>query len=170
MIQYHVVNAFLEEQTDCRSINELKALENTLPGEEGCFIDSALSFLMTRTDQHPEWNLRAHCFGTCVINMSKIGIYALLDDGITAIHTPLLKQFGSIAQWQMVRYSFDDMQTLDMEKLDRDDLADKESGVLFMKVNNNKRQIRNYTLRNLNPAHLEQFQRLQMIRQASRMH
>ncbi|GAA3731375.1 hypothetical protein GCM10022378_19550 [Salinicoccus jeotgali] len=169
MIRYHVVNAFLEEQIDCRNINELMALENKLPGEEGCFIDSVLSFLATPTDRRLEWDLTAHCFGSCVINMSKVGIYALLDDGITAIHTPLLKQFGSIAEWQMVSYSFDDIQTLDMEKLDRDDLADKESGVLFMKVTNEKRQIRNYTLRNLNPAHLEQFQRLQMIRQASRM-
>ncbi len=169
MIQYHVVNAFLEEQTDCRSINELKALENTLPGEEGCFIESALSFLMTRAERPPEWDLTVHCFGSCVINMSKIGIYALLDDGITAIHTPLLKQFGSIAQWQMVRYSFDDIQALDMEKLEHDDLADKESGVLFMKATNDRRQIRNYTLRNLNPAHLEQFQRLQMNRHAGRM-
>lgn len=169
MIQYHLINAFLEEQTDCRSINDLMLMRNTLSGEEGDFIDSVLAFLATREECRTEWELTAHCFGTCVINMSKIGIYALLDDGITAIHTPLLKQFGDSAQWQAVRYSFDDIQALDMEKLDHEDLAAKESGVLFMKVVNEKGQIRNYTLRNLNPTHLEQFQRLQMESQAGRI-
>lgn len=157
MIHYNLVNEYFDDIELPKPMAEVVGASYDLEGKELDFITQANGFLEHDPIFDSYREKEAHCLGTCLINLTRSGLYFLLEDEIMVIHRSILKEDKGEGDWEVTHYRFTEIQELDHEVMDGMAESKYESGALFMRVLNEKGAVRNHTLRNLNPSHFQCF-------------
>jgi hypothetical protein len=156
MIAYNHVNEYLNNIELPRSIEEVLSVEHELDGKELEFLQVAKRFLKENIDFESYRFKQVHCIGTCKINLTRTALYFLLDDEIISVHKSILKDFNEEADWTITQFRLDEIKNMDFDN-DESGSSRYETGVLFLKVLNDRGAVRNRTLRHLNPNHFQCF-------------
>ncbi|MFC3418473.1 hypothetical protein ACFOLA_02975 [Salinicoccus hispanicus] len=156
MIAYHEVNEYLDAMELPKSIEEILTIEYELEGKELKFLSDAKHHLENSIDLETYRFKEVHCIGCCKINLTRTGMYFLLDEEIIGVHTSIIKGFSDEADWQTTQFHLKDIKELDFDQ-ETTSISDFETGILFLKVLNERGAIRNRTFRNLNPNHFQCF-------------
>ncbi|WP_031544293.1 hypothetical protein [Salinicoccus luteus] len=156
MIAYHEVNEYLDNVELPQSIEEIFTVEHELDGREKEFLEVAKRFLRENIDFESYRFKQVHCIGTCKINLTRTALYFLLEDEIISVHKSILKDFNEEADWTITQFRIDEIKNMDFDH-DDSDSSRYETGVLFLKILNERGAVRNRTLRNLNPNHFQCF-------------
>lgn len=156
MIAYNDVNEYLNNIELPQSIEEIFSAEHELEGKELEFLQVAKRFLKENLDFESYRLKQVHCIGTCKINLTRTALYLLLDDEIISVHKSILKDFNEEADWTLTNFRLDEIKNMDFDN-DESGSSRYETGVLFLKVLNDRGAVRNRTLRHLNPNHFQCF-------------
>ena len=168
MIAYHEVNEYLDNVELPQSIEEILTVEHELDGKELEFLQVAMRFLKENIDFESYRFKQVHCIGTCKINLTRTALYFLLDDEIISVHKSILKDFNEEADWTITQFRLDEIKNMDFDN-DESSASKYETGVLFMKILNERGAVRNRTLRHLNPNHFQCFRDFYTTMQQNRM-
>lgn len=158
MIHYNLVNEYFDDIELPKPLEELIGASYDLEGKELDFINGANHFFSHDQVFGAYREKDAHCLGTCLINLTRTGLYFLLEDEIMVVHRSILKEGKGEADWEISHFRFTEIQDLDHEVMDGLAEPKYESGALFLKVLNEKGAVRNHTLRNMNPGHFQCFE------------
>lgn len=157
MISYRSLNEYLDKIELPKSIEEVLDYQYELENSELDFVKNANRFLREYADYDSYRHKNAHCMGSCLTNLTRIGIYFLLENEIVTVCTSNLKVFTDQSEWQVTHYPFKKIQELDLQLVEGSDNSNYEAGVLYLKVVNDKDMERTHILRNLNPNHFQCF-------------
>lgn len=157
MICYRTLNEYLDTIELPKSIEEVLSHQYKLEDKELDFVSSANRVMREYADYESYREQNAHCMGTCLTNLTRIGIYFLLENEIVTVSTSNLKAFNGQAEWQITHYPFRKIQELDFQLMEGSDGSNYEAGILYIKVLNARDQERTHILRNLNPNHFQCF-------------
>lgn len=157
MISYRTLNEYLDNIELPMSIEEVLDYEHTLGENDLAYINSANRFLKEHADYDSYRNQKAHCIGTCLTNLTRSGMYFLLENEFVTVSTSNLRPFSEQSEWQITHYPFNEIQELDLQLMEYTNESNYEAGVMYMKVLNEKELERTHILRNLNPKHFQCF-------------
>ncbi len=157
MIRYRTLNAYLEDIELPLSIEVILDYEYRLEGSDFEFVDSANRFLKEYADYGSYREQKAHCVGTCLTNLTRVGMYFLLETELIIVSTSNLRPIDEDSEWEITHYPFKEISELDMELVEYTNESDYESGTLYIKFINDKEAERTHVLRNLNPKHFQCF-------------
>ncbi len=158
MIHYNLVNEYFDDIELPKPMTEVVGASYELEGKELDFITQANNFLEHEPIFSSYQKKDVHCLGTCLINLTRTGLYFLLEDEIMVVHRSILKEGEGEADWEISHFRFTEIQNLDHEVINGLTEPKYESGALFLKVLNEKGAVRNHTLRNMNPGHFQCFE------------
>lgn len=157
MIAYHEINEYLDALELPKSIEEILTIEYALTGKEMQFFSDAKQHLENSIDFESYRLKEVHCIGCCKVNLTRTGMYFLLDEEIIGVHTSIVKGFGDEADWEITQFGLKDIKELEFD-YSPTSISNFEKGILFLKVLNERGAIRSRTFRNLNPNHFQCFQ------------
>ncbi|WP_026090215.1 hypothetical protein [Salinicoccus carnicancri] len=157
MISYRTLNEYLGDIELPLTIEEILDYEHGLDGSDFEFVDSAGRFLKAYGSYNTYRHQNAHCIGTCLTNLTRVGIYFLLDKELVTVSTSNLRPVDEDSEWEITHYPFREMTELDMQRIGYTNEADHEAGTLYIKLLDDKGNERTYVLRNLNPEHFQCF-------------
>ncbi|MCG1009416.1 hypothetical protein J4760_05020 [Salinicoccus sp. ID82-1] len=156
MIAYHEVNEYLDAMELPKSIEEILTIDYALEGKELKFLSAAKHHLEQSIDLESYRYKKVHCIGCCKINLTRTGLYFLLDDEIIGVHTSIIKGFSDNADWEITQFHLKDVKELDFD-FESSSMSKFGTGILFLKVLNERGALRSRTFRNLNPNHFQCF-------------
>lgn len=157
MIQYKVLNEYLDNINLPKTIEEVLSHKYELEGKEYDFMDSANQFLKVHENYETYKGKDAHCMGTCLTDFTRVGIYFLLEDEIVTVNTSTLNK--SNFKWEVFHFPFSKVEDLELIVVEGMTDQDYEAGVLYFKVRNDKGARRTHVLRNVNPRHFHCFEK-----------
>ena len=157
MIRYRTLNEYLGNIELPLSIEEILYYEHNLDGKDLEFMNSVNRFLIEHEGYDNCRHQNAHCIGTCLTNLTRAGMYFLLDSELVTVSTSNLRPIDEDTEWEVTHYPFKEMTELDMQLIEYTNEADHEAGTLYIKLLNDKENERTYVLRNLNPKHFQCF-------------
>ncbi|WP_411843800.1 hypothetical protein [Salinicoccus sp. HZC-1] len=162
MISYRTLNEYMNNIELPMSIEEILDYKHTLEEKDFAFVNSANRFLKEYAKYDSYRDQNAHCIGTCLTNLTRAGIYFLMENEIVTISTSNLKPFSEQSEWQITHYPFREIRELDLQMMEYTNESDYEAGVMYIKMLNEKGLERNHIFRNLNPKHFQCFKDFHM--------
>lgn len=157
MISYRLVNEYLDKIGLPQSIDQVLSHKYTMAGTELEFINNANDCLR-KYESYEDYRLKdVHCMGTCLTNLTRIGMYFLLRNELILVSTSNLNDSSVEAGWEITHYPFRQIQELDLELMEDNEESKYNAGVLYMKLLNEKGSTRTHILRNFNPNHFQCF-------------
>ncbi|GAB3061706.1 hypothetical protein ACFOU0_06190 [Salinicoccus sesuvii] len=157
MIAYHEINEYLDALELPQSLEQILTMQYALEGKEMQFFRAARHHFKDSIDYEVYRFKPVHCIGCCKVNLTRTGMYFLLDDEIIGVHTSIIKGFSEEADWEITQFKLEDIRELEFD-YSTNSLSNFEKGILFLKVLNERGAIRSRTFRNLNPNHFQCFQ------------
>ena len=157
MIGYRTLNEYFGDIELPLSIEEILDYEHRLDGSDLEFVESANRFLKAYESYDTYRHQNAHCIGTCLTNLTRVGMYFLLEEELVTVSTSNLRPIDEDTEWDVTHYPFKEMTELDMQLIEYTNEADHEAGTLYIKLLNDKDNERTYVLRNLNQKHFQCF-------------
>ena len=157
MISYPTLNEYLDSIILPKSIEEVLEYKYELEGRELQFILSANDSLKKYADYESYRSENAHCMGTCLMNFTRVGIYFLLEKEIVTVSTSNFNEDVEKLDWKVTHYPFKKIIELDLEFAENGEKTHYETGVLYVKVIDDKDVVRTHVLHNMNPRHLHCF-------------
>ncbi|WP_020008211.1 hypothetical protein [Salinicoccus albus] len=157
MISYQLVNEYLDKIELPQSIEQVLSHQYTMADTELEFINNANDCLR-KYESYKDYRLKdVHCMGSCLTNLTRVGLYFLLKNELIFVSTSNLKDSSMEDDWKITHYPFREIQELDMELMEGNEESKYNSGVLYMKLLNEKGSARTHVLRNFNPNHFQCF-------------
>ena len=154
MFSYHEINLYLDGIELPRPMSEIEGDAHDFKGDELLFLQKVKKHLCEGLDSESYKSKPVFCIGICRLNLTRIGLYILLEDELIFVHASAFKFREERAEWIVSCYHYRDI--ISLESNDEDyDYEDFESGVLFIKLENEKGAVRRKTIRNINPNHFE---------------
>ncbi len=154
MFSYHELNLYLNEIELPKALCEISEEPHGFEGHDLQFLTGAKKYLSENLDFDTYKSKSIYCIGTCMFNLTQIGLYLLLEDGIIFVSTSTLRFDEGNPKWVLVFFSYKDIVSLEFNDGDYE-YSKYDSGVLFIKLRNEKKFVRNKTIRNINPNHIE---------------
>lgn len=157
MISYRTLNKYLDSIILPKSIEEVLNYKYELEGSELDFLLSANDSLKKYADYESYRMENAHCMGSCLMNFSRVGMYFLLEKEIVTVSTSNFNKDVEGLEWQVTHYPFKKIEELDLEFIEEGETTNYEAGILYVKVIDDKDDVRTHVLHNMNPKHLHCF-------------
>lgn len=158
MISYRAMNVLLNEIELPKAIEQIVDYKFEFIDGEKEFILGASSYLK-KYGAYDNYRFKnVYCLGTCLFNFTRAGLYFLLEDEVLTVSTSNLKEInGGEPDWRIRHFPFRVIESLEMEMVE--DLRNHkyETGILYVKVVNEKGVGRTHVLHNINPEHIDCF-------------
>ena len=154
MFSYHEVNLYLDDIELPRPMSEIEEGAHDFKGDELLFLQKVKKHLFDDLDYESYKSKPVYCIGICRLNLTRIGLYILLEDELIFVHASAFKFSEESAKWLVSYYPYREIISLEFNDEDYN-YEDFESGVLFIKLKNEKGAVRSKTIRNINPNHFE---------------
>lgn len=154
MFSYDEINAYLDTFQLPMSFEAIVEYEYDIGGDKYELLKSVSKFLVNHISAEEYEQGIVNCTGACLVNLTQIGVYFLLDDEVVFVHTSSLRPFGEETNWALKRHRFIDIVELEFS-VDENHEAHHETGKIFMKLRNDKGNERSKIIRKVNPEHFD---------------
>ncbi|CAM4206989.1 hypothetical protein [Lacicoccus alkaliphilus] len=158
MISYQEMNVLLNTIDLPKTVEDILSFKYECTDGEEAFINGANAFLRDYAEYEDYRLKQVYCLGTCLFNFTRVGLYFLLEDEVLTISTSNLKKInGEAPDWRISHFPFRTIEELDLEMVEDTRSHQYETGILYVKVINEKGIPRTHVLHNINPDHIDCF-------------
>lgn len=158
MISYQAMNIHLNNIDLPQTIEHVLDSEFDLTNGEMDFINGAGTFLKEYAGYENYKVKQVYCIGACLFNFTRVGLYFLVEDEVLTISTSNFREInGEAPDWRIRHFPFMTIEELDLEMVEDTRNHKYESGILYVRVINEKGMSRTHVLHNINPEHIDCF-------------